>query len=221
VKNKFLLITGLLLFGIARLASAGGLQRIGHTTLTPRHSSPDDKGMYAALIDPANGYAYFAGNYLFKVDITGNLPVQVGPSLLAGQPAHGAIDPMAGYLYLPKNMLSRYALGTGTNPITSAGSLTLVAGSAAEIVIDDSDPNPANHYGYVVCIVSGSPARVAKVALSTFTELGSVTLNAGETNFVFAGAIDAQKGYAYFPGFSGGSIDGVPYVVKDQADARQ
>ncbi len=214
MKNKFLLITGLLLFGLARLASAGGLQRIRHTTLTPRHSSPDDKGMYAALIDPANGYAYFAGNYLFKVDITGNLPVQVGPSLLAGQPAHGAIDPMAGYLYLPKNMLSRYALGTGTNAITSAGSLTLVAGSAAEIVIDDSDPNPANHYGYVVCIVSGSPARVAKVALSTFTELGSVTLNAGETNFVFAGAIDAQKGYAYFPGFSGGSTDGVPYVVK-------
>ena len=38
-------------------------ERIGHTTLLPRHSNPDDRGMYAAAIDPANGYAYFLGEY--------------------------------------------------------------------------------------------------------------------------------------------------------------
>jgi hypothetical protein len=116
-------------------------------------------------------------------------------------------------LYLARNTLNRYAVGAGTNAVSSAGSLSLTAGSAAEIVIDDSDPNPANHYGYVVCTVSGSPARVAKVALSTMTELGSVTLNAGETNFLFASAADTPKGYAYFVGAPGG-IAGIPYVVK-------
>ena len=214
MKCKFLLMAGPMVFGLAWLANAGGMQRIGHTTLTPRRSNPDDKGMYAAVIDPTNGYAYFVGSYLYKLDITGNLPVQVGPALNTGQFIQGAIDPAAGYLYLARNTVNRYALGIGTNAVTSAGSLTLPAGSAAEIVIDDSDPNPANHYGYVVCTVSGGPARVAKVALSTFTELGSVTLGAGETNFLFAGAVDAQKGYAYFAGFTGGSVSGIPYVVK-------
>src|SRR5208282_631624 len=125
--------------------------------------------------------------------------------LYTGQFSQGPIDPVAGYLYLARATVNRFALGAGTNAVTSAGTLTLVAGSAVEIVIDDSDPNPANHYGYVVCTVAGSPARVAKVALSTFTELGSVTLNAGETNFLFAGAVDAQKGYAYLAGASAGS----------------
>ena len=190
------------------------MQRIGHTTLTPRHTNPGDKGMYAAVIDPTNGYAYFVGTYLFKLDITGNLPVQVGPSLYTGQFIQGAIDPPAGYLYLARNTVNRYALGAGTNAVSSAGTLSLTNGSAAEIVIDDSDPNPANHYGYVVCTVSSGPARVAKVALSTFTELGSVTLSAGETNFFFAGGVDAKKGYAYFAGATAGSVSAIPYVVK-------
>jgi len=210
---KFLLAAVLTAFGQTWLAQAGGMERIGHTTLTPLHTNPSDKGMYAAVIDPTNGYAYFVGNYLFKLDLTGNLPVQVGPSLYIGQFIQGAIDPPAGYLYLARNTLNRYALGTGTNAVTAAGSLTLTNGSAAEIVIDDADPNPANHYGYVVCTVSGSPARVAKIALSTFTELGSVTLGAGQTNFLFAGAADAQKGYAYFVGAPGAPA-AIPYVVK-------
>jgi hypothetical protein len=200
--------------GVAWLANADGMQRIGHTTLLPRHSSPDDKGMYAAVIDATNGYAYFVGSYLFKLDITGNLPVQVGPSLYSSQSASGAIDVAAGYLYLARNTLTRYSLGSGTNGVTGAGSLALIAGSANEVVIDDSDPNPANHYGYVVCAVSGGPARVAKVALATMTELGSLTLNPGETNFVFGAAADAQKGYAYLASATGGAVLGVPYVVK-------
>src|SRR5260370_41648216 len=92
-------VAGGLVFGFALLADAGGLQRIGHTTLLPRHSNPDDKGMYAAVIDATNGFAYFVGNYLFKLDITGNLPMQVGPSLNTGQSPQGATDPPAGSLY--------------------------------------------------------------------------------------------------------------------------
>src|SRR5208282_3310111 len=134
----------------SRLANGEGMERIGHTTLIPRHYNPPDKGMYAAVIDPTNGYAYFVGTYLYKLDITGNLPVQVGPALYTGQFSQGAIDPVAGYLYLARATVNRFARGAGTNAVTSAGTLTLVAGSAVEIVIDDSDPNPANHYGYVV-----------------------------------------------------------------------
>lgn len=179
-------------------ARAGTPQRIGHTNLGPRHSSPDDKGMYTAFIDPTNGYAYFVGSYLFKVDITGNLPVQIGAATNTGQFINNAVDLAAGYVYFPGGTLKRYALGTGTNPVTSAGVLALNAGSAAVVLLDDSDPNPANHCAYVLCTVSGNPARVAKVALSNFTELASITLNAGETNFLLGSVADAGKGYAYF-----------------------
>ena len=93
----------------------------------PRHSLPDDKGMYAAVIDPTNGYAYFFGNYLFKLDITGNLPVQVGTNALTGQFTEGAIDPAAGYAYMPRSggTIYRFSLGTGTNSASNAGSFSL------------------------------------------------------------------------------------------------
>jgi hypothetical protein len=206
MNTKFLLIC-FFLAGFSLLANAGDPQRIGHTTLTPRHNTvtnsdgsfmADDKGMYSAAIDPTSGYAYFIGTYLFKLDITGNLPVQVGPSINTGQLIQNAIDPAAGYLYLPKGTLNRFSLGAGTNAVVAAGSLALAAGSAGQILIDDSDPNPANHYGYVICTSSGNPVKVAKVALGTFTELGSTNLLANETNFLFGSVADAQKGYAYF-----------------------
>jgi len=218
---RFLLMVASVLFGLVLPARAGSLQRIGHTTLIPRHNTlldtngvplPDDRGMYTALIDPTNGYAYFVGSYLFKLDITGNLPVQVGPALFTGQFTESAIDSVAGYAYGARTSLNRYALGVGTNPVGSAGSITLAAGSAASIVIDDSDPNPSNHYGYVLCTVSGNPAKVAKVALSTLTELGSVTLTNGETSF-WVGRADAQKGYAYFATLPSFNFT-IPQVVK-------
>src|ERR1019366_7580663 len=108
-------LLGWFLAGFVLLANAGSLQRLGHTMLTPRHSSPDDKGMYCAVIDPTNGYAYFFGNYLFKLDISGNLPMQVGTNIQTGQFSEGTIDPAAGFAYLPKanGIVYRYALGAG------------------------------------------------------------------------------------------------------------
>src|ERR1700690_1289871 len=108
--KNLILIAGVLLVLLTLPSLAGNPQRIGHSTFTPRHASPDDKGLYAAAIDPANGYAYFIGNYLWKLDITGNLPVPVGPAVLAGQPAFCAIDPGAGQLYASKSTLTRFAL---------------------------------------------------------------------------------------------------------------
>src|ERR1700730_14139622 len=119
MRFKFLLASAFGLFA-AVFADAGALQRIGHTTLTPRNSNPDDKGMYAALIDPVNGYAYFIGNYLYKLDLSGPLPVPVGPGLFTGQFAGGAIDVAAGYAYFPGGTIKRFALGTGSHPVTAA-----------------------------------------------------------------------------------------------------
>src|ERR1017187_4429443 len=133
---------GWLFFAFPLLANAGNLQRIGHTTLVPRHI-PDDKGMYTAVIDPTNGFAYFFGNYLFKLDITGNLPAQVGTNALTGQFTEGAIDPAAGYAYMPRSggTIYRFSLGAGTNSASNAGSFSLTASGATSIVVDDSDPN--------------------------------------------------------------------------------
>ncbi len=194
------------------------MQRIGHTTLVPRHSSPDDRGC-TAFIDATNGYAYFVGSYLFKLDITGDLPVQVGPALNTGQATQSAVDLAAGYGYLSKITLSRYALGAGTNAVTSAGSLSLAAGSTTAMILDDSDPNPANHYAYVLCTASGSPARVAKVALGTFTELGSVLLAAGETNALFGSAGDTRNGYGYFVTTQTSGVDVVKIKLTPGANA--
>ena len=212
MRFKFVLANIFLLFA-AFLAKAGGLQRIGHTTLTPRHSNPDDKGMYMALIDPVNGYAYFIGSYLSKLDITGPLPVPVGPAINTGQLASGAIDAAAGYAYFPGGTIRRFALGTGSNPVTAAGSLSLSVGATNCLVIDDADPNPANHYAYVLS--SGTPAKIVKVALSTFTELGSVTLASGEDKSLLASFADAKNGYAYFvttPNTAGSNISRVVKV---------
>ncbi len=185
---------------LAMSTQAGAVQRIGHTTLTPIHVSPADKGMYFGAIDPTNGYAYFAGTYIFKLDITGNLPAQVGPSLNIGQFVNGALDSAAGYLYLPRGgspaTIARYSLGAGTNAITAAGSLSLISATSAYLVLDDSDPNPANHNLYVVC--SSSTATMFKVAASTFSVVSSIPLTPGQTNFQFTALADAKNGYGYF-----------------------
>jgi hypothetical protein len=212
MRLRFALASAVLLLATL-LARAGGLQRIGHTTLSPRHSNPDDKGMYAALIDPVNGYAYFVGNYLFKLDLSGQLPVPVGSALQTGQFASGAIDVAAGYAYFAGGTIKRFALGSGNDPVTAAGSLSLSVGATACLVIDDADPNPANHYAYVLS--NGTPARIVKIALATFTELGSVTLASGEDKALLASFADPTKGYAYFvttPNTTGPNISRVVKV---------
>jgi len=199
MRCKATLARGLILLGLTIPVYGGEVQRIGHTNLAPRHTAPDDKGMYAAAIDPTNGYAYFIGSWMVKLDITGNLPVQVGPALVTGQSSSIAIDVAAGYLYQSLGSgVTKFALGNGASSMTNLGSLSLAAGSSQGIVVDDSDPNPANHNLYAVCVVSGNPARVAKVSLNTFTEQGFVSLGTGLTNTTLGHTVDARKGYAYF-----------------------
>ena len=195
-------------------AFGGNPQRIGHTTLLPRDSNPDDGGLYNAFIDPTNGYAYFLGNYLFKVCISNYPPVPVGQPTNTGSSSYVAIDTAAGYAYIARPpLLNRYSLGVGTNPITSAGSLKVAAGNPGAICVDDSDANPSNHYACVFCTVAGSPTRMAKISLVTFTNVGYSSLNAGETNGGSA-LVDAAKGYAYFATRKGGSTNSEIVKIK-------
>lgn len=188
----FLLAAGL-------VARADEMGRSGYATMLPRHTTPvDDSGFYGAFIDPTNGYAYFFGNWLYKLDIKGDLPVPVGTAINTGGSSYFDIDPAAGYAYIMRSTLNRYALGAGTNSITAAGTLALNAGPPSAIFVDNSDPQPTNHYAYVFCKTNSHPTRITKIALGTFTELPSyASLNAGETN---SGSClgDAATGYIYF-----------------------
>ena len=160
-------------------------------------------------------HAYFLGNWLFKLDLTGNLPAQVGPSVNLNQSTSLVIDVAGQFLYQTfGGLLKRYGLGAGTNILTSTNSLALVSGAAQAVLIDDSDPNPSNHNAYVLCSVSGSPGRVAKVALSSFTEIGSIGLNPGETNGVIGLTADPQHGYAHFVTSGAANTTNGPRVVK-------
>ena len=216
MKSSKLAVT-VLCAGLTSLATGDEAARIGHTTLIPRHSNPDEKGMYAATIDPTNGYAYFLGNWLFKLDITGNLPAQVGPAVNLTQSTSLVIDVAGGFLYQTLGgLLKRYTLGTGTNVVTATNLLSLAAGAAQAVFVDDSDPNPANHNAYVLCTVSGSPGRVTKVALGSFTEIGSVGLSTGETNGIIGHTADPQHGYAYFVISGVANTTNAPRVVKNK-----
>ncbi len=184
--------------GFGSIANAGNPQRADHATFLPRRSSPDDGGLYNAFIDPSNGYAYFLGNYLTKVDITVDPPQPVDPPLNTGSSSYVAIDPAMGYGYIVRPpMLNRYSLGVGTNAITAAGSLTPAVGSPGPFFVDDSNPDPAQHYGYLFCLVANNPTRVSKIALSTFTEVSFVLLNPEETKGG-SGLVDTTNHYIYF-----------------------
>ena len=189
-----LALVSLLASPFASAMSANGMQNIGELTL----SDSTNGGLYSAVIDSVNGFAYFGGkNFITKVDITGALPAEIG-TIAKGAQTAAVIDVAAGYAYFcSSSNILRISLGAGNNPPTFVDTLAL-PNSAWGAVIDTSDPNTANHYAYVVCQgSSGNPYSVVKVSIATFTIVGSVTLNPGEIKFR-RGAIDTQNGYAYF-----------------------
>jgi hypothetical protein len=215
MKTKFLLLICLCLLGVSFLALAGNPQRIGHTTLLPRNANPDDGGLYNAFIDVPHGYAYFLGNYLWKLSITNGLPVAVCAPTNTGSSSFAALDSAGGYAYISRNpALYRYALGTGTNAVTGAGSLTVSGvNSIGAMALDDSDPNPTNHNLYVFCRIAGASTRVEKILLGTFTEGAYTNLNAGETNQGSC-LTDATHGYIYLATTAAGDTNAEIVKIK-------
>ena len=203
------------------------------TAITVKDSMPPGtspyRSLYCAVVDEANGYAYFttAGaidpGKIIKVKISGG-PLQlteVGEADASPGDVNllsGVIDPAAGYAYFgttgtPAHIV-RFALGAGDNPPThTAGdTITLASGEnlAMGAVIDTSDPNPANHHAYFAC--STSPGRIVKIKLGTFTEVSSLTLPSGiGEDAPRRGVIDTANGVAYF---ATNNATGNPRVIK-------
>src|SRR5580698_4572977 len=72
------------------LMGQANIRRDGALTLT--QTSDDNHGFYAATIDPAGGFAYFAAKYVYKVNVSTPLPVQVGPGINIGKAYSGVMD---------------------------------------------------------------------------------------------------------------------------------
>jgi len=163
--------------------------------------------MTCAVVDAANGYAYF-GAYADRV-VKVALGSGSNPPMLAGvltlDPGEGdlrsaVIDATSGYAYFgtetSPGRVVKVALGDGNSPPTRVGTLTLEAdeGTLYSAVIDAAD-------GFAYFGTFTSPGRVVKVALgegSTLpTRVGAVTLDV-EEEFIYTGVIDPANGYAYF-----------------------
>jgi len=163
-----------------------------------------------AVIDAANGYAYFGGSRVFEVPSSvvkvalgrgSNPPMRIGAvNLDAGAEVvtSGGIDPVNGYAYFATGgRVVKVAVGSGDNPPTLVGSFSFDHnddGEASSMVID-----PVEGYAY---FGTGSwPGRVVKVALGRGD---SPPVRAGTTHFAtdeyypICAVIDAANGYAYF-----------------------
>jgi len=163
----------------------------------------------SAVIDTANGYAYFgtrtSPGIVVKVALGSgaSAPTRIGAvTLNSGENTllSAAIDTTNGYAYFGTDtspgIVVKVALGAGAAVPTRVGAITLNSGEnqLASGVID-----PGNGYAYFG--TSTSPGYVVKVALGSGgaapARTGVATFLAGEYTLLSA-AIDTTNGYAYF-----------------------
>lgn len=165
----------------------GGMREIGTATGLPAEGAVE-----SAVIDPANGYAYFgtgdSPGVVIKVALNSgiNPPTQVGAvQLNTGENdlTSAVIDPANGYAYFgtfttPVGFVVKVALGSGTNPPERVAALPLLSGEAGLIsaVIDPTA-------GYAYFGTATIPGNVVKVALGSGnaapTRVGVAPFNAG------------------------------------------
>ncbi len=212
-QRVLLAVVGLLALLALHVQAGDNMRRVGALTLN--QSLSDNHGFYAATVDETNGFAYFASRFIYKVDIRGALPVQVGTGTnLSGQSVDGVMDPAAGCAYFASGNNIFQVLANGTNALTLGPTILAPFGTDFPwgVVIDASDP--ANHYLYVMCESSSGVARLYKIALNLYPSanavLGFAAVNANEPP-LYHGVIDVTNHCAYF-----GSLfaTNVPYVVK-------
>jgi len=193
----------------------GGMRLVGTATDLIGEAYPT-----SAVIDTANGFAYFgtgtSPGMVVKVALGAgsNPPVRVGTlELNAGedQLTSAIIDTAHGYAYFGTNtspgIIIKVALGSGSNSPTRVGAVTLSAGEndLSSAVID-----PPNGYGYFG--TNTTPGIVVKVKLGESntppSRIAGLSLNQGEDK-LRCGVIDPTNGYAYF-----GSYAPVGIVIK-------
>lgn len=170
-----------------------------------------ENALASAVIDEANGYAYFgtgSGTFparVIKVALGDGTspPTRVGTATMAQGEAFldaAVIDAENGYAYFgtltQPGRVIKVALGAGDAPPMRLGALTLEQGENAlrSAVIDTEN-------GYAYFGTGTVTGRIVKVALGEGdalpTRIGAATLASGEQN-VLSGVIDPVRGYAYF-----------------------
>ena len=197
-----------------RLPAQANMRREGALTLV--QTSDDNHGFYAAAVDPPNGFAYFAAKYVYKVNISGSLPVQAGPGINIGKAYSGVVDSSGGCAYFDAGSSLYQILANGTNSPTLGSIMTLPFGSSAfltQLLIDTSDL--ANHYLYVMTETGGTSSTLYKIALNNYPSAGAVVGSASTTAQQPAlgyGVIDLTNRCAYFGTFT--PTTQPPYIAK-------
>jgi hypothetical protein len=203
---------------LAPLAAGAQANMRREGALTLNQTSDDTKGFYAATIDPANGFAYFAAKYVYKVNLTTPLPTQVGAgvSFSNGHAFSGVMDSAAGCAYFAVGGSIYQILANGTSAPTAGLNMILPFGGSAfvtQLLIDTSDPS--NHYLYAMTETGSASSTLYKLALnlypSTSAILGSASTTAGQPALGY-GVIDLTNRCAYYGTFIPGLQP--PYVAK-------
>jgi hypothetical protein len=195
--------------GISRSAMMAKLQNVkGGAPAAPQSATPfarlgalpmnaGENALLCAVIDTANGFAYFGTDTtpgrVVKVSLStfarvGALTLNAGENSLQS----AVIDAANGYAYFGTDTSPGIVVKVQLSTFTRAGALTL---NASEIQLRCGVIDTRNQLAYFG--TNSVPARVVKVSLSSFTRVGAVTLNAGEDT-VRAAVIDTANGFAYF-----------------------
>jgi len=193
-------------------------RRVGGVNLASGEST-----IHCAAIDPANGYAYFAGGYssakVVKVALGAGSapPTRVGAlTLPAGEvePECVVIDTANGYAYFgcgasgSAGRVVKVLLGAGGAAPVRVGAVALPASELAPMCAVIDPGNGFAYFGTSEYYPGDERARIVKIALGAGgaapSRFGALALPVGDRS-LYCGAIDTANRYAYF-GDSNGRI---------------
>ena len=187
------------------LGAAHALEREGAITL-----GEGERYARTAVIDPAGDFAYFgAGGKVVKVDLATFKRV-AAITADEGDLVSAVMDPAGQFAYFGTSTGRVIKIDLAT--FTRVGAITFDA-TKGEIRARSAVIDPAGKFAYFgTQTYDYTPAHVIKIDLATFTRVGTITLEAGETGLSIA-AIDPAGGFAYF-GTSFGSRTDPARVIK-------
>ena len=171
---------------------------------------PSEGRLRTALVDAANGFAYF-GTYTtpaFVVKVRLSDLTRVGALALnpgEGWIVSGSLDPSNGFAYFGTNGSPGVVVKVRLADFQRVAAVTLAPGESG---LSSSLIDPANDALYFG--TNTLPARVVKLQLSDFTRVASVIFNEGE-DAARCAVLDPALGYAYF---GTGPSYGPGYVVR-------
>lgn len=147
----------------------------------------------AAVVNPADTYAYFGSSTGFAVRIDLTTFTFANSIQITGRGfIDAAVHPSGSHVFFLSQRNSTSRLEQLTSALASTASILF---SSPDVPVGSLTVDPAGSFAYVG--TDTFPARVIKVDLSTFTTVGSIALNSREDRF-FAAAVDPAGDKAYF-----------------------